>query len=155
MHLYLWLDGYSGGTLSEAILWAGAGWLQTPAFVLLSQWLQRTHKTPLANLQRFKWLSRSNLAPQHRSRIWGGESSELVTLPYQCASLSCAHAFQYVKGFKTITLHSSFQFFLKHFTKENLDIGRFVLNVKALNKTCAKKKRCWKWTFMLEMMMSE
>jgi hypothetical protein len=31
MHLYLWLDGYSGGTLSEATLWAGAGWLQTSA----------------------------------------------------------------------------------------------------------------------------
>ena len=154
MHLYLWLDGYSGGTLSEAILWAGAGWLQTPAFVLLSQWLQRTHKTPLANLQRFKWLSRSNLAPQHRSRIWGGESSELVTLPYQCASLSCAHAFQ-CEGLQNN--HTSLQLsnFFETLHKENLDIGRFVLNVKALNKTCAKKKRCWKWTFMLEMMMSE
>ena len=31
-----------------------------------------------------------------------------------------------VKGFKTIKLHSNFPTFLQHFTKEKLDIGRFV-----------------------------
>ena len=39
-----------------------------------------------------------------------------------------------VKGFKIITLHSNFQTFLQHFTKQKhqLDIDRFVLNMKML-----------------------
>ena len=92
----------------------------------------------------------------HNTAAEYGEAnpSELVSIPYQCSSLNCAHAFQ-CEGLQNN--HTSLQLsnFFETLHKGNLDIGRFVLNVKALNKMCAMKKRCWKWTFMLEMMMSE